>query len=264
MKDIATFANWDIEATCDGGGFDPDNGKVWGICPTINDGYPFLRWITVTASSSSSSSSSRTDATEAPSTPVRVAGALPSLPAGEATWNQADGTLSPLTATSSSARTVTYVDDDTATSISISGAAGTSITAGVIADVGGELVCEICAELAAGSVIEVWMFSEPRLVAAHRVTDDGCQTFAIPLSAPLDGGGMVTSGAHTLQLAIPTAAGMEAVDVGITVGGPVPTTVPAGEGTAPVAWPVALLLGVAVTLGLSGSTRREALLSRRR
>jgi len=42
----------------------------------------------------------------------------------------------------------------------------------------------------------------------------------------------VSGGAHTLQLALPTASGMQAVNVGVTVGGPVPSRVPAGEAPA--------------------------------
>jgi hypothetical protein len=34
-----------------------------------------------------------------------------------------------------------------------------------------------------------------------------------------------------VQLALPTASGMQAVNVGVTVGGPVPGSVPAGEGS---------------------------------
>jgi hypothetical protein len=68
-------------------------------------------------------------------------------------------------------------------------------------------------------------------VAARRIEDLPCQTFAIPVGAPLDGG-PVSAGAHTLQLVLPTGSGMQAVNVGVTVGGPVPASVPAGEGPA--------------------------------
>jgi hypothetical protein len=67
--------------------------------------------------------------------------------------------------------------------------------------------------------------------------------------------GPVSTGAHTLQLALPTASGLQAVNVGVTVGGPVPARVPAGEGPAGEgpAVPAGLLLvaGLVVTvLGL--------------
>jgi hypothetical protein len=64
----------------------------------------------------------------------------------------------------------------------------------------------------------------------------------IPLGAPLDAVGSVVSGAHTLQLALPTASGMQAVNVGVTVGGPVPASVPAGEAPVVPAGLVALTL----------------------
>ena len=72
-------------------------------------------------------------------------------------------------------------------------------------------------------------------------------TFTIPLGAPLDGGGPVSAGAHTLQLALLTVSGMQAVNVGVTVGGPVPASVPAGEG--PVPMPLALLFAALMSVG---------------
>jgi hypothetical protein len=94
------------------------------------------------------------------------------------------------------------------------------------------------------------------LVAAHRIEDLPCQTFAIPVASPLDGGGPVSAGQHTLQLALPTASGMQAVNVGVTVGGPVPASVPAGEGPAV---PVGLLaLGLLAAAGAGLAVRRQA------
>ena len=60
-----------------------------------------------------------------------------------------------------------------------------------------------------------------------------------PGGAPLDGGGTVTTGRHTLQLALPTASGMQAVHVGVTFGGPVPGSIPAGERPSVPAGPIA-------------------------
>jgi hypothetical protein len=94
--------------------------------------------------------------------------------------------------------------------------------------------------------------SAPRLVAAWRIEDVPCQTFAIPVVSPLDGGGPVTTGAHTLQLALPTASGMQAVNVGVTVGGPVPARVPAGEGPAV---PAGLLLVAGLAAAAFGLRR---------
>jgi hypothetical protein len=164
----------------------------------------------------------------AASTPVLNGGTLPSLVTGQAVWQQTDGTWVPLTVSSPAPDQVRYETDGL--QVTLTGGAGSDASRGLVANPAGEVECEICAVLATGGVIEVWMFSEPRLVAAHRVTDGECQTFTIPVGAPLDGGGPVAAGAHTLQLALPTASGMQAVNVGVTVGGPVPASVPAGEG----------------------------------
>jgi len=113
----------------------------------------------------------------------------------------------------------------------------------------------VCIALAAGQVIEAWVFSEPRLVAAHLTQDLPCQRFSIPVVAPLDGGGPVSAGPHTLQLALPTASGMQAVNVGVTVGGPVPASVPAGEGPAV---PAGLLaFGLLAAVGAVVAARRQ-------
>jgi hypothetical protein len=122
----------------------------------------------------------------------------------------------------------------------------------------GEIVCEVCTTLAAGGVIDVWLFSEPRLVAAHRVDDLPCQTFTIPLGAPLDGGGPVPTGAHTLQLALPTAAGMQAINIGVTVSGPVPASVPAGDAPAGAARWIVVALAGALLAARSARTRTGA------
>ena len=259
LKLLTTFvdAGWDIEETCDTGGFDPGNNKVWGICPTINDGYPFLRSISTDQSQSDDSSSGTTGGGTTGggvSAPVLTGGVLPAQPAGSASWRRADGTSTPLKQEPNGRLALRYASGET--SVLFGAAPGTSVEAGVVADANGQLLCEVCADLPVGSVIEVWLFSEPRLIAAHRVTDDDCQTFTIPLATPLDGGGTVATGTHTLQVALPTAAGMEALDVGITVGGPVPTTVPAGEGPAPMPRPLGLMLAAVLTLGLAATARR--------
>jgi hypothetical protein len=95
------------------------------------------------------------------------------------------------------------------------------------------------------------MFSEPRLVAAWRVEDLPCQRFTIPVASPLDGGGTVVSGTHTLHLTLPAAQGMQAVNVGVTVGGAVSTSVPAGEGRMPLSaqlWLITIALGAAAVI----------------
>ena len=201
---------------------------------------------------------------ESPSEAVPVAGpsfvapggVLPSAPVGSGEWVQADGSAVPLVVSSPGRNQVRYVADGV--QVTFTGGAGSDVSRGLVADQNGEVVCEICLQLAAGQVIEVWMFSEPRLVAAHLTDGLPCQRFSVPVVSPLDGGGPVVAGAHTLQLALPTASGMQAVNVGVTVGGPVPGSVPAGEGPAagggvPMGW--LLVLGL-LAGGVLASRRR--------
>ncbi len=178
---------------------------------------------------------------------VLTAGLNPQLPIGVAVWQQTDGSTSDLAASSPAPNQVRYEVDGL--QVTLTGAPGTNITNGLVANAAGEVECEICATLASGGVIEAWMFSEPRLVAAWRVEDLPCQRFTIPVGTPLGGGGSVLAGAHTLQLALPTASGMQAVNVGVTVGGPVPSSVPAGEGPVVPGWLLAIAL-----LAVSGAT----------
>jgi hypothetical protein len=155
-------------------------------------------------------------------------GVLPIQSPGLGEWVQSDGSSVPLAVSSPGVNQVRYSTDGI--QVTFTGGAGSDASRGLVANPNGEIVCEVCIALAAGQVIEAWMFSEPRLVAAHLTQDLPCQRFSIPVVAPLDGGGPVSAGAHTLQLALPTASGMQAVNVGVTVGGPVPASVPAGEG----------------------------------
>ena len=186
---------------------------------------------------------------------VPLDGDAPSLPAGVGVWVQTDGEQRPLTLTSQPSNGLRYESDGI--SVTFTGARGTSAANGLVADANGEIVCEVCVALAAGQVIEVWMFSEPRLVAAHLTEDLPCQRFSVPVVAPLDGGGPVSAGVHTLQLALPTSSGMQAVNVGVTVGGPVPASVPAGEGGVPM--PLALLLAALLSAGGAVLVGRRAL-----
>jgi hypothetical protein len=180
-------------------------------------------------------------------------GGFPQVAVGSGVLQLTDGSAEPLAVSSPGLNQVRYQTDGI--QVTFTGAAGTDATRGLVANGAGEVVCEICAALAAGQVVEAWMFSTPRLVAAWRIEDLPCQQFTIPVVAPLDGGGPVSAGAHTLQLALPTVSGMQAVNVGVTVGGPVPASVPAGEG--PVV-PVGLLaFGLLAAAGAAG-VRRHA------
>jgi len=188
---------------------------------------------------------------------VAPGGVVPSLSPGRGEWVQADGSSTPLTVSSPGANQVRYAA--AGIQVTLTGGAGSDASRGLVASPAGEVVCEVCAPLAADGVIEVWMFSSPRLVAAHLAQDLPCQTFTIPLVAPLDGGGPVAAGAHTLQLALPTAQGMQAVNVGVTVGVSAPTRVPAGEGpTVPIPVPVRLLVfGLLAAAGGLLAARRQ-------
>lgn len=154
-------------------------------------------------------------------------------------------------------------DEDRSLRVTVATAAGVSRTAGVVVPVGGEVVCEICAQLAAGSVVEAWIYSAPRLSAAVQVemnaAEGTCPLLRIPTGAPLDGGGAIEPGVHTLQLRMDTDAGFEILSVPITIGsgtagstgvtgGPVPTRVNAGGGPVPIL-PLGLGL-LAVAAGL--------------
>jgi hypothetical protein len=158
-------------------------------------------------------------------------GVQPSQPVATAAFIRADGSAQQLAASVPGPNQVRYAADGIR--ITLRGGAGTDAARGLVANPADDLVCEVCiVGLAAGQVIEIWLFSTPRLVAAHLTDDAECQLFTVPLSVPLDGAGPVSAGAHTLQLTLSTANGLEAVNVGLTVGGPVPGSVPAGEGPA--------------------------------
>ena len=134
--------------------------------------------------------------------------------------------------------------------ITLDGGLGATESAGLLVAPDGEIVCEVCAMLAADSIVEAWIYSTPRLAAAVRVevdtTSGECPVLRIPVGSPLDGGDGIAAGAHTLQLRMFTDEGFEVVATGITVGGPVPASIPAGEG--PVRTSAALLV-----LGLLGA-----------
>jgi hypothetical protein len=177
---------------------------------------------------------------------VPASGGAPQQPAGRGEWQREDGRVMPLTVSAPGDGQLRYAADGL--TVTLTGRGVTSVSKGLVVDPNGAVECQVCAEFAAGNVVEVWMFSEPRLVAAHAVTDDECQTFTIPVGAPLDGGGPVSAGAHTLQLALPTSSGMQAVNVGVIVGGPLPASVPAGEGPVPSGAVLLALLGAAVVV----------------
>jgi hypothetical protein len=150
--------------------------------------------------------------------------------------------------------------------ITIASTGGVSPTRGIIAPSGGEIVCEICARLAAGTTIEAWLYSEPRLAAAVEVdgTDGVCPYLRIPLGALLDGAGPIGPGAHTLQLRYQTVDGLEVVAVRVDVVTTSPSRVSAGEGPLALAGampmhpaaPLVIALAAMLALGMRrGRTR---------
>jgi hypothetical protein len=152
---------------------------------------------------------------------------------------------------------VVIEDEDQGFRVTIATAGGVDPSAGLLVPEGGEIVCEICALLAAGTTIEAHIYSEPRLAAAVRVPLDYdpdtfvCPLLRIPVGAPLDGGGTITPGVHTLQLRMHTEDGFQVLSTGITIGAPVPTSVPTGEGPKPAT----VLLLLASALGLAYGIR---------
>jgi hypothetical protein len=181
-------------------------------------------------------------------------GVQPSQPVASAAFVRADGSPQELAASVPGRDQVRYEADGIR--VTLLGGPGTDVARGLVANPAGEIVCEVCITgLTAGQVVEVWLFSTPRLVAAHLTDDAECQLFTVPLSSPLDGGGPVAAGAHTLQFTLATASGLEAVNVGMTVGGLVPTSIPAGEGPMTPYALVALMLVVLLGIRRAAVTR---------
>jgi hypothetical protein len=145
--------------------------------------------------------------------------------------------------------------------VTVASEVGARAQSGVIVPTGGEVQCVLCGDFVPGSVVEAWLYSDPRLTAAVSIPegaqDGDCHLLAIPTSAPLDGGGPVESGAHTLQLRMYTDDGFTVLSTGITIGSVTPTSIPAGEGSVPLSGPLGgvLLLGAA-GLGLAAVRRQ--------
>jgi hypothetical protein len=143
--------------------------------------------------------------------------------------------------------------------VTVASAVGARADSGVIVPAGGEMECVLCGAFAAGTVVEAWVNSDPRLSAAVRIPDDAqdgdCHQLAVPTGAPLDGGGPIEEGAHTLQLRMYTDSGFTVLSTGITIGSVSPTRIPAGEGSVPRGGMLVLLLGAA-GLGLAAVRRQ--------
>jgi hypothetical protein len=146
--------------------------------------------------------------------------------------------------------------------VAVASSAGARADSGVVVPSGGDVELTISGRLVPGAVVEVWVNSDPRLVAAARVPTDyedgDSLTFLVPTGAPLDGGEAVEEGEHTLQLLMYMADGFEVLSTGLTVGGVVPTGIPAGEGPVRLDGVLLALLGAA---GLAGFAVRRAVVS---
>jgi hypothetical protein len=162
-----------------------------------------------------------------------------------------------LRAMSTTAGTVAYVDEDATMSVVFTGDRATSVERGLVATRDGMVRCEICAAIAEGTLVEIWAFSTPRLVATAVADASGCIDVMIPLSAPLDGGPAIGAGQHTLQVILPMddGGGRLAINVGVTVGLR-PGSLPAGEGVSTGAAPMGGLLAVTL-VGLLALLRRR-------
>ena len=185
--------------------------------------------------------------------------AQPWVPGARGEMQREGGQPVQLAAISSHAGEVGYVDDEGMLSVVFTGDTTTSVERGLVATREDMVRCEVCGEMAPGSIVEIWAFSTPRLVAAAVVDERGCIDVMIPLSAPLDGGPAIEAGQHTLQVVLPMDDGLGrlAVNVGVTVGGLTPTSLPAGEGMPTGAAALLGMLGVAL-VGLVVALRRSA------
>jgi hypothetical protein len=148
--------------------------------------------------------------------------------------------------------------------VTVASEVGARAGSGVVVPSGGEMECSLCGAFAPGSVVEAWVNSDPRLTAAVLIPEDAedgdCHVLAIPTGAPLDGGGAIEEGAHTLQLRMYTDSGFAVLSTGITVGSVSPSRIPAGEGSAPLSGPLGAALILLVGAGGLGlvAARREA------
>jgi len=234
--------------------YDPVAGAAvswWGIT-NDKDGDDFRRTSLYLRFAASGGDGGGSAGSSAATSWVPTSGGAPLVPAGGGEWQRNDGSVTPLTLTALAGGRIRYAADGL--QVTFTAGAGSNTSRGLVADPDGSIVCEVCTALTEGQVIEAWMFSTPRLVAAHVIDGLPCQTFVVPLGAPLDGGAPITAGAHTLQLALPTASGMQAVNVGVTVGGPVPASVPAGEG--PVVPAGLMAFGLLAAAGALVAARR--------
>lgn len=181
------------------------------------------------------------------------AGAVPAVTPGAAQFRDAGGNFTPaeLTVIGGTARIAAG-----GLTAGIAGDRGATSVSGPTASQRGSLAVDLDGPIPAGSVVEVWAASTPRLVAAARSDGSGSLQIVVPVDDPLDGAGPLPVGAHTLQLQVPMDGGLVVMNVGFTVVGPVPSSIPAGEGpTSDAPW--LLILGVGWLVAAGATARRS-------
>ena len=236
---------------------------VWGICRAVNDGRPFLLWqfdsdpCAVTASVENGSTAGSVHQSVALAvelaTATGVAGTSSSIIVRDGVRTPSSSAVS-----RSIGRRGGVVVDAEGLRVALASTGGAAASSGVVVTPGAALEVSIVSDLVPGSVVEAWGYSTPRLLGAVRVPNGFAPGDAVllpvPTGAPLDGGAPLDAGAHVLQLRMETASGLEVLATGMTVVGPVPSSVPTGEGPQPPALQWWLLLafafGVLVALGV--------------
>jgi hypothetical protein len=142
---------------------------------------------------------------------------------------------------------------------SVSSDVGARADSGVVVQESGAIQCLLCSDFTPGSVVEGWVNSDPRLAAAVQIPMDAeagdCHLLEIPTGSPLDGGGAIEAGAHTLQVRMYLQDGFAVLSTGITIGNITPARVPAGEGPTVPGWLLALTLLAAA--GAALAVRRQ-------
>jgi hypothetical protein len=283
MKSLTTFddAGWSISAGDQG-------STTWGICSPANDGYPFLMWQTQLAAGHPGVASCSTGGgtgdgngsispePTSPETivpepepepepepavtgpaPVLVNGAVPQMAPGEIVVYE-DGV--PVSVQ-------VFVEDDTELVIEastfdlrLSGECETSCTVEETSE--GRYVLTLEEDGTArtegtgfqpGSVVDVWLFSEPRYLGQVTVGPDGTFTGSVLL-------GDVEVGEHTLQVnGVTTAGGQRSANMGVLVNSAdleTPTLPSAGLGDLAFNW-ILLLFAAGGLLVLSARRTRR-------
>jgi hypothetical protein len=281
MKDLDTYVGWSISAGSGG-------STTWGICALVNDGYPFLMWQTQLAAGHPGVASCSTGggtgdgngdgngsiSPESPSpettvpepepepavtgpAPVLVNGAVPQMAPGEIVVYE-DGV--PVSVQ-------VFVEDDTELVIKastfdlrLSGECETSCTVEETSD--GRFVLTLEQDGTArtegtgfqpGSVVDVWLFSEPRYLGQVTVGPDGTFTGSVLL-------GDVEVGEHTLQVnGVTTTGGQRSANMGVLVNSAdleTPTLPSAGLGDLAFNWILLLVAAGGLLVLTARRTRR--------